>query len=112
MKKRILLAGLLSVISSFSTFAADINTDAILVQSVKADFANESHNSNLYYYTFKSEKKLPGECGEVGRKYAQSGDPNINKILQMAYVLDAKVTVGIDQTKACVITTAIIDDSY
>lgn len=111
MKKGIFLAGVIATLFTSSLFAAETNTVAVLVQAIKADYRAEN-TSDLYYYTFKVNGNLPSNCGKSGGRFAKSGDANINKILQLAYALDAKVKVGLDGSKDCVITTAVVDDSY
>lgn len=113
MTKAIFCAAIIAMAGSFAVkaIAADTNSQAVFVESIKADYAAQSPN-NIFYYTFTPSSGLPGGCGKMDDKYAKSGDSNINRILQMAYALDAKVKVGLDDYNSCVITTAIVSDSY
>lgn len=111
MKKIILFAAMVSVLSLSTAFATSTSSDAILVQSIKGDWATDNSNT-LYFYSFKTNSNLPGGCGKPGGILAKSGDANINRILQLAYALDAKVKIGVDNLNSCIITTAIVDDSY
>lgn len=91
-----------------SAYSAEINCGNFTVAEIRADWPGTMPN-NVFYYIFDGGY-LSNTCGEANddnnlKRYAQSGDSNINKILYTAYVMDLTVKVGIED-KNCVITTA------
>ncbi|MGS5309285.1 hypothetical protein ACVD2H_12325 [Escherichia coli] len=97
------------LLMSYQSHAADINTRALKVQTIKVDYGTDSYN-NLYYYMFSGGDYYPGGCGST--QYARSGDSNVNTLLLMAYKDDMTVKIGVDPAHSCVITTVVVDKNY
>jgi hypothetical protein len=106
MKKTIAIAFLSAMAFSSSIFAASTNSGALTVKSIKADWGLDwNGKERFYYYAFEGDfGGVAGGCRGNFDSFTQ--DPNINRLLQMAYMEGVKVKVGIDAYTKCAISTA------
>ncbi|EEM1821122.1 hypothetical protein GKA92_23660 [Salmonella enterica subsp. enterica] len=93
---------------SFYSYSYVPGNTIVYVKSITAYWAATASN-DIYSYTFEGLGK-DEHCGKDDDVDAISGDPNINRVLQMAYSLNEKVKVGI--SSGCVITGVVIDSDY
>jgi hypothetical protein len=83
-----------------------VNSGVLTVKSIKADWGLDwNGKERFYYYAFDGDFGwVAGGCRGNFNSFTQ--DPNINRLLQIAYLEGLKVKVGIDSYTKCAISTA------
>ncbi|RBQ35580.1 hypothetical protein C2125_05255 [Rahnella aquatilis] len=97
-KKLLTTVFLVSTLSSSLALANPPSGDfsgGVTVEGIYSVWEKNSAQT-LYYYTFLGE--LKSDCGKPESKYAVSGDANINRLIQMAFLTGHPFKVDIAES--------------
>lgn len=85
---------------SSAAFSAETNTGVIRVSVIKA----QTKDSPFYHYKFTGDLQSGANCNNRSGWPINSGDTNVNQLLQMAYISGISIKAGIDESSGCNVT--------